>query len=105
MTPRAGAGGAIGAAGASGVAGAAGMVMAAAGRAAVAGGCPGAEKCQLSSIGSQKFCSAMTLQIPPSCPTAGAACGTDGKGSCFDAGALMPVLAGMLYCLYPACMM
>jgi hypothetical protein len=70
--------------------------------AAAAGQCPAGEMCQTSSIGGFKFCSAMTQALPNSCPTGNQPCGSDNKGTCFDA---MPTL-GLpgLYCLYLSCM-
>jgi hypothetical protein len=75
----------------------------AAGKSATAAGqCPAGEMCQTSSIGGFKFCSQMTQALPDACPTGNQPCGSDNKGTCFDA---MPVL-GLpgLYCLYLSCM-
>jgi hypothetical protein len=69
--------------------------------AAVAGHCPGTEMCQVSMIGGFKFCAPMTQSLPPPCTTANQPCGSDTKGTCFDAAAVG--FAGMLYCLYLSC--
>jgi hypothetical protein len=67
-----------------------------------AGGCPAGQLCQTSSIGGFKFCAPMMQSLPPSCTGANQACGSDGKGTCFDAASVG--FAGMLFCLYLTCM-
>jgi hypothetical protein len=69
--------------------------------AAAAGKCPGAEMCQVSTIGGFKFCSPMMQSLPPNCMAANQPCGSDGKGTCFDAASVG--FAGMLFCLYLSC--
>ena len=66
------------------------------------GSCPGSELCQTSTIGGFKFCAPMMQALPPTCTAANMVCGSDMKGTCFDAAAVG--FAGMLYCLHLTCM-
>jgi hypothetical protein len=109
-TPRAGASGIaaagmgsllMGGAGVAGVSvGAAGMATA--GTAPAANGCAAGEMCKPSPLGGIKFCTAdPSAALPPSCPMAGPACGTNGKGLCIDAASVG--FAGMVFCIYTSC--
>jgi hypothetical protein len=109
-TARAGASG-VAAAGMGGVlmgaAGAAGIAVSAAGVGAAgvapaANGCAAGEMCKPSPLGGIKFCTAdPSAALPPSCPMAGPACGTNGKGLCIDAASVG--FAGMVFCIYTSC--
>lgn len=81
---------------------AAGAPGAAGAAAAPASGCAPGEMCKVSPLGGVKFCSAdPAAGLPPTCPTANAACGANGKGLCIDAASVG--FAGMMFCIYTAC--